>query len=245
MTRSLGGNRGSSRAWVSRLRAVDDQFYRRVPRDHRDAEAAWRRRRIVALITLVVGAVALAASLRMSRDSPWFTAAALGVAAIWAIGALSAGRLHLGRIDVDGDLQRPILQPIVAGAALAAVFIGGAYLTRPIPALADQARSILAFAEYGSLLALTFTTAISGIAEELFFRGALYAAVRERYQIVVTTAAYTMATALTGNVMLSFAAAALGLVTALQRRSTGGILAPILTHLTWSLSMLHLLPRIF
>ena len=37
----------------------------------------------------------------------------------------------------------------------------------------------------------------------------------------------------------------LGVVVGLQRRASGGILAPILTHLTWSLSMLYLLPLIF
>jgi uncharacterized protein len=34
-------------------------------------------------------------------------------------------------------------------------------------------------------------------------------------------------------------------VVALQRRASGGILAPILTHITWSLSMLVVLPPIF
>jgi CAAX protease family protein len=37
----------------------------------------------------------------------------------------------------------------------------------------------------------------------------------------------------------------LGSVVALQRRASGGILAPILTHITWSLSMLVVLPPIF
>ena len=46
----------------------------------------------------------------------------------------------------------------------------------------------------------------------------------------------------TGNVMLAFAAGVLGLITGLQRRSTGGIVAPILTHVTWSMGMLFILP---
>ncbi len=229
----------------SRLRAVDDQFLRRVERDQRDSDRAWKRRRIVAALTLLVGAIGLAASLRMDRDSPYFPLAALAVAAVWAGGAFASGRLHLGRIAVDGRLQRPIIQPIVAGLALAAVFIAGAFLTRLVPPLADQARSVLAFAEYGSIAALTVTTLLSGIAEEVFFRGALYAAIRDGRQIWVTTALYAVATALTGNVMLAFAAIVLGVVTARQRWSTGGILAPILTHVTWSMCMLHVLPHIF
>lgn len=34
----------------------------------------------------------------------------------------------------------------------------------------------------------------------------------------------------------------LGVVTGLQRRVTGGILGPVVTHLTWSLGMLFVLP---
>jgi membrane protease YdiL (CAAX protease family) len=45
--------------------------------------------------------------------------------------------------------------------------------------------------------------------------------------------------------VLVFAAAILGTVVALERRASGGILAPILTHITWSLSMLFVLPPIF
>ena len=82
------------------------------------------------------------------------------------------------------------------------------------------------------------------ICEELFFRGALYAAVPPVHQIWLTTVLYALATALTGNVMLGFAAAVLGFVTALERRTTGGVLAPMITHVTWSMVMLHVLPHI-
>ena len=61
----------------------------------------------------------------------------------------------------------------------------------------------------------------------------------------VTTVAYAIATLATGNVMLSFAAVLLGLVVGLQRRASGGILGPILTHVTWSLAMLFVLPPLF
>ena len=91
---------------------------------------------------------------------------------------------------------------------------------------------------------LALITAVNGVAEELFFRGAAYAAV-PRHPVTVTTIAYTIATMATGNLMLSFAAVLLGVVVGLERRASGGILAPIITHLTWSLSMLVLLPLIF
>jgi membrane protease YdiL (CAAX protease family) len=54
-----------------------------------------------------------------------------------------------------------------------------------------------------------------------------------------------LATIAGGNPVLVFAAVVLGAVVAMQRRASGGILAPILTHITWSLSMLFVLPPIF
>ena len=63
--------------------------------------------------------------------------------------------------------------------------------------------------------------------------------------MLLTTALYAVATYATGNVMLTFAAVLLGFVVGLQRRASGGILAPILTHLTWSLTMLFVLPLVF
>ena len=50
-------------------------------------------------------------------------------------------------------------------------------------------------------------------------------------------------TGASGIPLLVLAAAVLGLVVGLQRRVTGGILGPIVTHLTWSLGMLVLLPH--
>jgi membrane protease YdiL (CAAX protease family) len=42
--------------------------------------------------------------------------------------------------------------------------------------------------------------------------------------------------------MLVFAAAVLGVLVGLQRRVSGGVLAPMLTHTTWSMGMLFILP---
>jgi membrane protease YdiL (CAAX protease family) len=105
-------------------------------------------------------------------------------------------------------------------------------------------RSVLDHADEGAWPLLVLVTAVNGIAEELFFRGAAYAAT-PRYPVPVTTLAYTLATLATGNVMLAVAAVLLGIVVGLQRRASGGILAPILTHVTWSVSMLFLLPWLF
>ena len=51
-------------------------------------------------------------------------------------------------------------------------------------------------------------------------------------------------TAASGIPLLVLAGLLLGLVTGLQRRVTGGILGPIITHLTWSMGMLFILPKL-
>ena len=228
-------------AWVRRA------LWDVVPRDQRDNPVALRRRQVVTIAVVVVGAVALGLSLRIEPGSRWFYASTLGLAAIWAAGAVASGRLHLGRIAFRDRHARPILTPIAIGALLAGVFVLGALVVRSIDFLApleDQVRSIIDYADQGSLVILAGITAVNGIAEELFFRGAAYAAIT-RSPVLWTTLAYAIATLATGNVMLSFAAVLLGLVCGLERRASGGILGPILTHCTWSLTMLLVLPVVF
>lgn len=216
----------------------------KVPRDHRDTPEALRRRQVVTGVVVVLGGVVLGLSLRLEPGSPWFYVGSLGLSAIWAAGAFASGPLHLGRIARRDDHVRPIVTPLLLGFGLAAVFVLGALVVRQIPFLADQVGSVVAFADEGSLPLLLFITAVTGAAEELFFRGAAYAAT-PRHPVLITTVLYTLATYATGNVMLTFAAVLLGVVVGLERRASGGILGPILTHLSWSLTMLLVLPLVF
>jgi membrane protease YdiL (CAAX protease family) len=218
-----------------------------VPRDQRDTPAGLRRRQVVTIGFVLVGAVALGLSLRIDPGSRWFYASTVGLAAVWAVGAFASGRLHLGRIAFRDRHTRPILTPIAIGAGLAGVFVVGALLVRSIALLEpleDQVVSVVDYADQGSIPLLVVITAVNGIAEELFFRGAAYAAIT-RSPVLWTTLAYGVATLATGNVMLSFAALLLGVVCGLERRASGGILGPILTHCTWSLTMLLVLPLVF
>jgi len=211
--------------------------------DESVAGTPWRRR-VITLIVILVGAVVLGASLRIDPGSAWFYPAAMGLALVWSAGAFASGPLHLGRIARRDRLRRPIASPVLVGLALAALFLLGALVVREIPLLDDQVNSVLAHAERGSLTLLVLVTALSGVAEELFFRGAVFASV-PRLPVVVSAVAYALATFATGNVMLAFAAGVLGTVTGLERRASGGVLAPALTHVTWSLTMLFALPQLF
>ena len=216
-----------------------------VPRDHTESDAAFRRRRVVAVVTLVVGSAVLTLALRIPPGDPLFYAATVGLAVIWTVGAFVSGPLHLGRARTrSGGDARPLVQSLALGAILLAVFLLGGFVIAHIPPLRDPVTHLLDHARLGSLSLVAAITAVNGIAEELYFRGALYSAVGRRHAVLVTTVVYALTTVGSGIPLLVLAAALLGVLTGLQRRVTGGILGPMVTHLTWSLGMLLLLPLV-
>jgi len=217
----------------------------KVERDHWQSRAAFARRRIVVGITLAVGATLLGLSFSVRQGDPAFYPLTFGLAATWTLGSLLSGPLHLGHILRGGTLRRPIITPIAAGLLLAVLFVLGAFVIRTVPALASLTEDVLGYARLGNLWIIVAITLVNGVAEELFFRGALFAAIGVWHPVLISTTLYALATVAGGNPILVFAAVVVGTVVALERRASGGILAPILTHITWSLSMLFVLPPIF
>ena len=216
---------------------------RPVPRDHRETDRAFRRRRVVCALTLVVGALVLGLGLNTAPGDPAFIVLTALLAMVWVLGALLAGPLHLGRgWTRQGRLAPPILQSLALGLLAVGVFCAGAVLVAQVPLLRSEVNEVLDHARYASLPLVAVITLVNGVAEEIFFRGALYAAVGTGRQVLVTTGLYVLVTAATGNLMLVFAAGVLGLLVGAQRRVTGGVLGPALTHVTWSLSLLCVLP---
>jgi len=230
--------------WTRVRRLVSPSLWELTPRDHWQSPADFRRRQVVTVVAGVIGAGVLAWSLRIEPGSRAFYPATLALAAVWTLGAFASGPLHLGRIGTAELRPRPVVAPVVIGLLLAAVFVAGALVVRQVPGLADQVRDVLAHAQKGSAPLVLLSTVAVGASEELFFRGAAYAAI-PRHPVGVTTVLYVLTTVVTGNPMLIFAAALLGIVVGLQRRASGGVLAPILTHLVWSVTMLYALPAVF
>ena len=232
-------------AWLAGARrVVGPSLIDQVERDHRQPDGEFRRRRIVVAITLVAGAVLLGISLSVRPGDGVFYLLTVLVALIWVVGALLSGPLHLGRIPLGDRLRRPIVTPIVTGLLLGAVFVAGSLVVRELEPLRELVNSVLAHARYGAVVPIVAVTVLNGVAEEVFFRGALFAAIGRRHAVLISTVIYAAATAATGNLMLVFAAFLLGLVLGLQRRASGGILAPILTHVTWSTTMVFALPAL-
>ncbi len=229
-------------SWLTRQ--LDVSFGKPVERDHRESDRAFRRRRIVVAVTLVAGSPLLGISLATRPGDPLFYPLTFALAATWTIGALLSGPLHAGYVRGPSRLRRPVLQPIGVGLAAVALFVAGAVVVAQVPFLQQNVESVLNHARFAPLPLITVITLVNGLAEELFFRGALFAAIGRTRPVLISTVVYTLATVATGNVMLVFSAAVLGTLVGRQRLVSGGVLAPMLTHVTWSLGMLLILPPI-
>lgn len=216
------------------------------PVPHHESPGVIRRRRIVVAIVLVIGGALLGYSLTRPPGDAAFFWLTLALAAVWAVGALASGPLHLGCIQIRGRNQRPLITGTAVGLLLGAAFVVGGLIAREIPGVREYITRVLEFANYGPLLLVAFITVVNGVAEEMFFRGALYTALGRFRPILVSTVLYVIATAATtGNPMLGFAAIILGTVCAIERRVTGGVLAPMVTHFFWGLVLVLALPPLF
>jgi CAAX protease family protein len=244
--RRLGQSLVSDAGLTRLLARMPSWLVDKVPRDHRESDAAFRRRRRVTAGVSLAGAGLLGVSLSQKPGSPAFYGLTLGVAGTWVAGGLASGPLHLGWVQTpEATLRRPLLTPVVAGAGAFGLFYGAALLVRRIPPLDAAVARVLRYAQQGEPGLVLTTTLANGIAEEVFFRGALYAAAGVEHPVLKSSAVYTLATVATRNPALVLASVPMGLLFALQRRASGGIQAPVLSHVTWSVLMLRYLPPLF
>ena len=177
-----------------------------VPRDHWESDDAFRRRRRVTGATAVAGASLLGVSLSTPPGSPRFYGLTLGVAGTWVAGGLASGPLHLGRMFGPGDrLRRPVLTPVVSGVGAFGAFYAAALVARRIPVLERAIGSVLRYADQGTAPLVLTTTLANGVAEEVFFRGSVYAAAGADRPVLASTAVYGLATTATRNPALVLA----------------------------------------
>jgi uncharacterized protein len=212
---------------------------------HNEPPAVKRRRRVVVAVVLLLGAGVLGLTLQRHPGEASFYWLSLALAAVWAIGSFGSGPLHLGGARWRGRNQRPVISGTVIGLLLGGVFVVGGLIAREIPAVSALIIRVLQYTNQGSWRLTMAVALVGGIAEELFYRGALYTALGRYHPALVSTIVYVAATLASGNLMLAFAAIILGTVCALERRATGGVLAPILTHFVWTLVVLLALPPLF
>ena len=217
-----------------------------VPVERLETAAVVRRRRRVVTGVSVLGTGLLGLSLSTKPDSRAFYAMTSAVAATWTAGGVVSGPLHLGWIQSrDQHRRRPVLTPVATGVGAFGFSYAAALLARRIPVLDRAIGNVLQFAEEGQGPLVVATTLANGLGEEIFFRGAMYAALDPGHAVVASTAVYTLTTASTRNPALMLAAGVMGTLFGLQRRASGGLQAPVLTHLTWSTLMVRYLPPLF
>lgn len=204
-----------------------------------------RRRRLAAAVALT-GTGLLGASLTAKPGSREFYLLTFSAAGTWLVGGLAAEPLHWGALrGEERSFGRLVVTPVLTGVAAFGAFFGAALVARRIPVLNDALTSVLSYAEHGSDSLVLATTLANGAAEELFFRGSLFGALGSFHPVAASTAVYVLTTSATRNPALVLASGVMGTVFAVQRRASGGLVAPVLTHVTWSALMLRYLPSVF
>ena len=73
-----------------------------------------------------------------------------------------------------------MITPVVTGVAAFGAFYAAALVVRRIPLLDEAITSVLSYATRGTGPLVLTTALANAVAEEVFFRGALYAALAER-----------------------------------------------------------------
>jgi hypothetical protein len=203
----------------------------------------------------VVGASGLAAtgllgtSLSAEPGSARFYRLTMAAAATYAFGGLSSGPIPLDAEGTPTDARRRSVRgAVLIGVVTFVVFYLIALVARHIPILNKAIASILGYAHHGAMPLVVMSTLTTGAAEEIYFRGAVYGAVRDAGSYrpaAVSTVIYALATTATRNPALVLASIVMGALFAVQRRATEGVLAPTVTHLVWGSLMLRYLPPLF
>lgn len=201
---------------------------------------ALRRRRLIVGVTVVVGTTVLSVVLRLEPEDPRFHWGTAVAALVWFGGAALSGRPP---VRGDGGARRAAALGVGIGAAAAVVCLLGGLVAAHIPLLRDPAEELLAHMGSAAFVVVVLAL-VNGVAEEFFFRGVLFDVLPARHAVVGSAAVYAVTTLASGVLLLPVAAVLLGLLTAELRRRTGGILAPVVTHLTWSSAMIVLLPPV-
>jgi membrane protease YdiL (CAAX protease family) len=191
-------------------------------------------RRYAVAATQVVGTTLLGRSLLAEPGSRRFYRATYATAATWVAGGLASS-------SRPQWTKKGAAEGIAVGTAAFGLFYGCAHVARRIPVLRRALTSAFRHVDVGRTSAVATTTVVNGIAEEVFFRGA----VQDLLGGKRSAALYVAAVAGSRNPALVLAAAIMGPLWAWQRERSGGLLAPMLAHVAWSMLMLQFVTPLF
>ena len=193
-----------------------------------------RRSGLVLLATLVASAI-LTGRIYDSRDPATLSYV---LSAVLVAGSVLSGGMPKAHRRKG---KHPVVGPFLTGVGLFAFFALAGLVVRLMPAFDHGVEEVLRIADRGSTLAVFLAALTAGVAEEVYYRGALF----ERLPLPIATAtlAHMISTLPAGNVALTGAAFLLGGVCGLSRRASGGWWAPAVVHVSWSLLCIAWLPR--
>jgi membrane protease YdiL (CAAX protease family) len=221
---------------------------RRDPGVHASGQPDPARGRVPAIVaTLVAGTTVLGVTLAVSSGSVAFFALGGILAATWIVGGIWSGWVPWSARERSVDLRVDVVVPLLLGTAVFGAFVVAKLVADHVPFLEHSTADVLARAHDGSTGVVLVVALFNGVGEEVFFRGALQSALSARlgsqYGAVWATVIYAAVTVATLNPALVVAALALGAILAIERRVVGGVLGPVLTHLSWSALIILFLPR--
>lgn len=198
------------------------------------------------LIPCVLGGFGLFLARSAGDGSPGFYGFTVLTALVYALGWWIWGN----RSAFAGpNTAREIARGAIIGAVLALVFVAGATVVQHIPFLAGPVEQLLDTPAEGGLAPTLFVLVINGIGEELVYRDMVPNQLRgRRSEIsvgVISTLIYCAVTVAMGVPLLVFAAAALGAVAFYEASRSRRLHSPVAVHLTWSVTMLFVMPLFF
>ncbi len=207
-----------------------------------------RRTRLTArqLVTAagVGGTALLGVSFSADTGSPQFYLLTAALASTWTAGAAASGPIPAGRAGRERGL-RPYVEPVLTGVGTFGLFYAIARLARHNPPLNRAISSVFRYVHEGSTGLVLLTAGVNGVAEELYFRGAVWDMLGGSRPLVLTSAVYTASTAASRNLSLVLGGAVTSLIFGAQRARSGGVVAPAVAHVTWSVLMITCLAPLF
>ena len=196
-----------------------------------------RRSLLVLAVTVVVAAYVTGRAFAAAPGSARQTTLTYALAAVLLAGAYVSG----GWPRAHRHGRRPVVGPVLTGVLLFVAFAFFGWVASVIGPVDRAVDAVVRHARAGPFWEVALGATVAGLAEEVFYRGAVFE--RVRLPILTATLVHMVTTLPAGNVALTLAAAVLGVVLGLSRRTSGGWWAPAVTHVAWSLMIVLWLPR--
>ena len=140
------------------------------------------------------------------------------VAATWTIGAFASGPIPFRPIAPCA--WRTVVGAVVVGVVAFVVFLVAYLVARHLRCVGPRSTACSAKADAGPTALVLVVALVNGAGEELFFRGALHAALEPHRPASPRPSSTSLVTVATGNVALVVAAVVMGALFSLERLST-------------------------